>query len=494
MTATAVPLSSPRSTRRWWMLATIGVAQLMVSLDSTIMNVALPSIQDDLGFSDGVRSWILTAYALAFGSLLLGGGRLADRFGRRRVFFVGLIGFAVVSAIRGVAVDFGMLVAARAAQGVFAALLTPATLALVTTNFPHGPDRARAFGIYGAISGAGGAIGLVVGGALTEYLSWRPTMFVNVFFAIPAVIAAFMLIAADEDSRRVRLDPFGTLTVSLGLFALVYGLTNAGHDGLTAPLTIVLLASGVVLLVAFGLWQARASAPLLPLRVLVDRDRAGGLIVLFIGIAGLLAVILLSVYYVQGVLGWSVVRTGIAFLPEPAAMVLAGVFVGPRLVRRLGAKVVVPVGLVVAAAGILLLTRLDGTSDYAYDILPTLVLLGLGLGLSLPVAIGLATRGLRNDDAGVGSALVGTVQQVGGSIGVAVINAIATSGAAAYFATATTSRTAPIDAIVYGDVRAFAVVVALLVAAALVAGLLLRRRSREEEPAADSVQRERISM
>ena len=470
------PGPAPLDPRRWWMLGAVGVAQLMVSLDATVMNVALPSVQQELGFSDGLRSWILTSYTLAFGSLLLIGGRLADRFGRRRMILFGLIGFGLVSIVGGFALDFGMLTATRAAQGVFAAALVPGALALVTTTFPSGPERARAFGVYGAISVAGGALGLVIGGALTEFFSWRSTMFVNVLFAIPAAIAVFILVKPDRATRRMPLDWFGTLAVSAGLFALVYGFTNAGEDSWTSPLTVTLLIGGVALLTVFVFWQTRSQNPLLPLRVFADRDRAAGLISMFAGIAGMLAVIMLCVFYVQEVLGWTALQTGIAFLPQPVITMVVGVLVGPRLIRQFGPKIIAPVGLLLAAVAILMLTSLDGTSNYAVDILPTLVILGVGLGLFFPLATGLATRGLRVEDAGVGSALVSTVQQVGGSIGIAVINTITATSAVHFAETHAPTATLARDAMVHGDVSGLRVAAFVFIGGAIVAALAIRGR------------------
>jgi EmrB/QacA subfamily drug resistance transporter len=474
-------VEAPAGNRRWWVLAALGLAQLMTTLDATVMNIALPTAQAELEFSDANRAWILTAYTLAFGSLLLVSGRLADRFGRRSVLVIGLAGFAIVSAIGGAAVSFEMLVAARAAQGVFAALLAPAALALVTSTFPSGRDRGRAFGIFAAISVAGSTIGLVLGGVLVEFLSWRWTMFINIAFAIPAIIGALLLLPQAAGNRAVRIDAASTITVTLGLLGLVYGFTNAGEDSWSAPLTIASLVLGTAFILVFFLLQPRIANPLLPLRVLRDRDRAGGLLAMLVGFAGLLAVIFFSVYYVQGVLGWTAIQTGVAFLPQPLMLVIGGVFLGPRLNRRFGAKVVIPAGLLIAAVGVLLLLSLDGTSEYGPDILPTLLLLGLGLGLCFPIATGLSTRGLESEDTGVGSALVGTVQQVGGSVGLAVLNTVATTATAAYLAGRAPTAQVTVHAVVDGYDVAYGGAAALFIAAAITAAIVLRRR-RVETP------------
>ena len=272
-----MPATTPTDDkRRWLILALIGLAQLMVVLDATIVNIALPSAQADLGFSDDARQWVITAYALSFGSLLLLGGRLGDIFGRKRVFITGLAGFAVASALGGLAESFGMLVGARALQGAFAALLAPAALGLLTTTFTVPAERNRAFGVFGVIAGSGAAVGLILGGALTELLDWRWVMFVNLLLAIPAMFAALTLLGA-ETARvpRPRLDVPGTLAASAGLFALVFGFSSAETSGWGAPLTIAALAAGVALLAAFVAIERRVAHPLLPLRVVTDRARGG---------------------------------------------------------------------------------------------------------------------------------------------------------------------------------------------------------------------------
>src|SRR3954449_1936197 len=258
--------------RRWQLLGVIGIAQLMVVLDVTIVNIALPSAQRDLGFSADDRQWVITAYALAFGSLLLLGGRLSDLFGRKWTFILGLIGFAGASAVRGAAGGFGTLVAARACQGVFGALLAPAALSLLTTTFTDPSERGKAFAIYAAIAGMGGAIGLLLGGALTELLDWRWCLYVSVVFALPAALAASRLLRHVPVQNRARLDVRGAVTASLGLFALVFGLSRAETDGWGDPLTVASLAAAAVILIGFVALQRRTPQPLLPLRVVSDRD------------------------------------------------------------------------------------------------------------------------------------------------------------------------------------------------------------------------------
>lgn len=308
------------SRHRWWILAVVGVAQLMVVLDGTIVNIALPSAQQDLGFSDGQRQWVVTAYALAFGSLLLLGGRIADLFGRKMTFLVGLAGFAGASALGGAAGSFEMLVTARAVQGMFGALLAPAALSLLTTTFTDPKERAKASGVYGAIAGAGGAVGLLLGGLLTEHLDWRWTLYVNLVFAAVAFVGGAILLQRSTRDKSVTIDIPGAVLVSGGLFGLVYGFSSAESHGWGAPETWGFLLAGVVLLTAFTWWQTRCSHPLLPLRVLLDRNRgASYLAVLIIG-AGMFGVFLFLTYYLQRSLGYTPVQTGLAFLPMALAL------------------------------------------------------------------------------------------------------------------------------------------------------------------------------
>ncbi|CAL9337147.1 MFS transporter [Streptomyces sp. enrichment culture] len=426
------PLPTQESRHRWWVLAVIGIAQLMVVLDATIVNIALPSAQQDLGFSDGNRQWVVTAYALAFGSLLLLGGRIADLFGRKITFLVGLVGFAGTSAIGGAATTFGMLVAARAGQGVFGALLAPAALALLTTTFTDAKERAKAFTVYGAIAGAGGALGLLLGGVLTEYFNWRWTLYVNLFFAGIAFVGGMVLLQRTARDKSATLDISGTILVSTGLFSLVYGFSNAESHNWSSAATWGFLAVGVVLLAAFSWWQTRAANPLLPLRVLMDRNRGASYIAILISGAGMFGVFLFLTYYLQQSLGYTPVKTGLALLPMIAGLMVTNILATTRLVPRIGPKPVVPIGMGITAAGMAWMTTLDLTSSYASHVMPPLIIVGLGLGLVIAPAMSLATAGVAPEDAGVASALVNTVQQVGGSIGTALLTTVSASAATDY--------------------------------------------------------------
>ncbi|MFE5294227.1 MFS transporter [Isoptericola sp. NPDC056618] len=420
--------------RRWLVLATVAIAQLMVVLDATIVNIALPSAQAELGFSDNDRQWVVTAYALAFGSLLLLGGRLSDLLGRRRTFLVGLVGFAVASALGGAAQNFEMLVAARALQGVFAAVLAPSALSVLTTTFTEPAERGRAFGVFGAIAGVGGAVGLLLGGFLTQNFDWRWNLYVNLVFAAVAVVAGLLLLPRGEQGRRQRLDVPGVALGSGGLFLLVYGFSQAEPQGWGSPWTWGSLAASVVLLVAFVRWQGRAAQPLLPLSIVRDRDRTGSYVAIFVAGVGMFGVSLFLTYYLQTTMGYDPMRTGVAFLPMVLALVATAQVSNNLTLPRLGAKVLVPVGLAICAVAMLWLSRLDVDSTYAAGVLPALVLFGVGMGSVMPPSIQTATVGVQGPYAGVASAMVSTSQQVGGAIGTAVLNTLAATAATSWAA------------------------------------------------------------
>ncbi|MGW0325261.1 MFS transporter [Nocardia sp. NPDC003183] len=417
---------------RWWVLAVLGIAQLMVVLDATIVNIALPAAQADLGFGDGDRQWVITGYALAFGSLLLLGGRLSDLFGRRNTFIVGLVGFAVASAIGGAASSFEMLVAARVGQGVFGALLAPAALSLLTVTFTEPGERSKAFGIFGAVAGAGGAIGLLLGGVLTEWASWRWAMYVNLIFAAVALVGAVLLLAKHTSASRPKLDWYGTVTVTAALFGIVYGFSHAESNGWSDPTTLAFLIGGAVLLAAFVWIETKVAHPLLPLRIVADRTRGASYLTVFVMGIGMFAIFLFLTFYMQLTLAYTPIVTGLAFLPMVAGMVVSSTTAPSLLLPKVGPKIVISGGFLVAAAGMLWLTRIGLDSGYATHILPALVLLGLGLGGAMSVAFQGATAGVQHEDAGVASAMVNTSQQVGGSIGTALLSTIAASAMTDY--------------------------------------------------------------
>ncbi|WP_052848518.1 MFS transporter [Streptomyces avicenniae] len=428
------PGPATRPGHRWWVLAVIALAQLMVVLDATIVNIALPSAQEALDFSDSGRQWIVTAYALAFGSLLLLGGRIADLFGKKITFLVGLVGFAVASAIGGAAPNFEVLVTARALQGVFGALLAPAALSLLSTTFTDTKERAKAFSVYGAVAGAGGAIGLLLGGLLTEHLSWRWTLYVNLFFAAVALVGGIVLLARTQRDRSIKLDVPGTILVSAGLFGVVYGFANVESHDWAHPATWTCLIVGTALLVAFVWWQRRAPQPLLPLRVLLDRNRGASFIAVLISGVGMFGIFLFLTYYLQASLRYTPVETGLAFLPMIAALTVAATVSTTGLLPRVGPRPIVPLGMAVAAAGLVWLTGLDLESTYVTHVLPPLIVIGLGIGLMIAASMNLAISGVTAEDAGVASATVNTMQQIGGSIGTAVLSSLAAGASDDYLA------------------------------------------------------------
>ncbi|MFD8686327.1 MFS transporter [Streptomyces sp. NPDC059651] len=430
--------------KRWRALIFIALAQLMVVLDATIVNIALPSAQQNLGISDGNRQWVITAYALAFGGLLLFGGRIADLWGRKRTFLVGLTGFATASVIGGAAQGEAMMLGARALQGVFGALLAPAALSLLAVTFTEARERAKAFGIYGAIAGGGGAVGFILGGTLTEYLNWRWTFFVNVPFAIVAALGAYFVIREPAGGRnRSPLDIPGVLLSSLGLVALVYGFTRAESAGWSDSLTIGTFVASAVLLAAFLVTETKVKAPLLPLRVPANRNRGGVYLSLGLAVIAMFGTFLFLTYYLQIVQGFSPIRTGLAFLPMVAGMITGSTQIGARLMTRVPPRLLMGPGFLTAAAGMLFLTQMDIGSSYAGLVLPGLLLLGLGMGTAFMPAMSLATHGVEPRDAGVASAMVNTSQQVGGAIGTALLNTIAASATTAYLAAHAADATTP---------------------------------------------------
>jgi EmrB/QacA subfamily drug resistance transporter len=474
------PTQDRHHARRWWILALLGVAQLMVVLDATIVNIALPSAQQALHFSDDARQWVVTGYALAFGSLLLLGGRISDLFGRKWTLIGGLAGFALASAVGGAATSFGLLVASRAVQGAFAALLAPAALSLLSTTFTQPGERNRAFAIYGGIAGAGGAVGLLLGGVLTEYLSWRWCLYVNLLFAVPALAAAAVLLHNQAESHA-RIDLPGVLTSGAGLFALVYGLTKTETAGWGATVTLGFLAAAVVLLTAFAILQKRSGHPLLPLRVIADRNRGGAYAAVLIVGVGMFGVFLFLTYYLQQTLGFSPVSTGLAFLPMVAILAATAGFAQTRILPRTGPRPLIALGMLIAAAGMAWLAQVSPTSTYAANVLPALLVIGTGIGLTMATAMGTATLGVDAGDAGVASALVNTGQQIGGSIGTALLSTLASSAAS------TDIAHGPAAAAVHGYTTAFWWAAAIFAAGGVICGLLLRGGVPEQAPAGELV-------
>ncbi len=478
-----VPVPNPR---RWLILAVVATAQLMVVLDATIVNIALPSAQHALGFANTDRQWIITAYALAFGSLLLLGGKVSDIFGRKWSFIIGLAGFAGASALGGAAGSFGMLVAARALQGVFGALLAPTALSTLATTFTDPSERGKAYGIFGAIAAGGSAVGLVLGGILTEGLSWRYCLYVNLLFAAAAAIGALILLEDRATGRRPPLDVPGTLLASSGLFCIVYGFSHAATASWANPLTVAALAVGVILLGCFVAVQKRVAHPLLPLRVILERNRGGSYLSVAISAIAIFGVFLFLTYYLQQVKGYSPIITGVAFLPLSAAIVVSATSSNVRLLPKFGPRPLVAGGMLCGMAGMLLLSRLDLHSGYATSILPPLIILGLGFGLIFAPAINEATAGVAPGDAGVASAMVNTMQQVGGSIGTALLSTLAVGATTTYLRSHhAQGRAAVAMASVHGYRVAFLTSAAIFAVGAIMAVALLNGRRPSPSPTAE---------
>lgn len=456
--------------RRWLALAVIGIAQLMIILDASIVNIALPHAQVALHISDTERQWALTAYTLTFGGLLLLGGRIADYLGRKRTFLIGLFGFAGASALGGFAQSGAWLFSARAVQGGFAALLAPAVLSLVTTTFTEGKERAKAFAVYGAISGTGGAVGLVAGGALTEYLSWRWTLLVNTPIAIAVAIASLPLLKESRATGDRHFDAPGAVVATGGLALLVYGFTEASLHGWSAARTLTLLSVSIVLLVAFAAWETRARNPMLPLRIVLDRNRGASYLAFLFATLALFAMFLFLTYYLQGVLHYSALKAGVAFLPFPVGVITSST-IASRTLPRFGPRALATTGFALAALGMLWLTQLTPDSAYLTHVVPAELLISLGMGQVFVPLSSTALLGVPNHDAGAASALVNTMQQVGGALGVAFLNTIATSATAAY---AVAHHGAGAAADVHGYTHAFAVGTGILVVGFLVVVTMIR--------------------
>jgi EmrB/QacA subfamily drug resistance transporter len=459
---------------RWVGLVVISVAQLMVALDATIMNIALPSAQRTLGVSDADRQWVIIAYTLALAGLLLLGGRIADYLGQKRAFLIGLAGFAAGSALGGAAVDLGMLVAGRALQGAFAAILIPTALSLLAVTFTEPKERARAFAVYGAIAASGGAVGLLLGGGLTEYGSWRWCMYVNLAIGVLAAVAGLAYLADAEAAGRPRFDVLGVLLVTGGLVLVVYACSQAVGKGWNSVEVLTLLGTAAVLLTLFVGWESRAAQPLLPLRIVWERNRGGACLAAGCAVVGMLGVFLLLTYYFQVVLAYSPVEAGLAFLPLTLAVAASAFGVASPLLPRVPPRMLIVPGLLVTASGLLVLTRLQVGGSYLIRMLPAEVLLGAGLGCVITPAFSVATQGVDRRDTGVAAATVNTAQQVGGSLGVALLNTIAASATAGYLAASGTRTPGTVArALVHGYTTATAWSAAILLAAAVLAAVLI---------------------
>jgi EmrB/QacA subfamily drug resistance transporter len=470
--------TSERPDHRWLVLVVVSIAQLMVVLDATVVNIALPSAQASLGFDNSQRQWIVTAYALAFGSLLLLGGRVGDIVGRKRTFLIALVAFAAASALGGAAPSFAVLVIARALQGVAGAMLAPAALGTLVTTFRDPRDRGKAFGVFGTVAVAGGAVGLILGGVLTQYLSWRWCMYVNVVFAAAAIVGALAYMSEAKPPVRPRIDVGGTVLAGLGLFGLVFGFAQAETQGWASSITLVSLAVGVALLVAFVRVEQQVSHALLPLRVVADRAR--GMAFAAVGIAGLamFGLFLFLTYYLQLVKHFSPVTSGLAFLPMIACVMISSNTANIITLPRFGPRVVITVGMVMGFLGLGYLSRITVNSSYVGGVLPALVLMGLAMGMVMAPSMNTATAGVAPQDSGVAAALVSTMQQVGGSIGTAVLSTIAASVTTSYAASHSAAPGFDALAVTHGYATVFLVSAGVFAAGAVLACALFPTKAR----------------
>lgn len=471
-----------RGSRRWWALPVITLVQLMLVLDGTIVNIALPSMQADLGMSDVDRQWAVTAYVLAFGGTLLLGGRISGLVGHRRTFVVSLVGFAAASALGGAAPGAGTLFAARALQGLFAAAMAPAALSLLTLTFTDPRERGRAFGVFGAMSAAGSGVGLLAGGLLTEYLDWRWCLWVNIPIAALALLGVPYLHRDKPRAEAGRLDVPGALLSAIGIAALVYGLTEAEPRGWGDPFVLALLVAGGLLLGLFVAVESRARDPLLPLRVVRDRARGGAYLVSGLMMASLFGCFLFLSYYTQTILGYSPVEAGLTIMVLVAGSLVGSLVIAATLLARVAARVLMVPGLLSMAAGLLLLSRLGADSAHvmAAYLVPAQLLVGVGLGVVLTAATSLATTGVGFADMGTASATFNAAQQVGGAVGTALFNTVATTSAASYLRSHADADVA--DGTVHGFGIALLVSVGIMLVGTLVAVLLIDTRSSAPAP------------
>ncbi|WP_159618766.1 MFS transporter [Arthrobacter zhaoguopingii] len=463
---------------RWWVLAALSATQLLLVLDSTIMNVALPATQTALGFSNADRPWVITAYALAFGSVLLIGGRLADIIGRKRLLLLSLAGFIMASLLGGLSGGFETLVISRALQGIAAALMAPTTLSLLSTAFADIPARGKAFGIFGAVSSSGSAIGLILGGLLTQYLTWRWCLLINVLVGAAITVMVIKILPPDASAPRqkVRPDTLGAITSGFGMFAIVYGLTIAESRSWADPLTIGSIVTGLALLVLFVATENKAAHPILPMRVVLQRDRGGAYLMVAIAGIGMFGAFLFLTYHLQTVSGLTPLATGLAFLPMVIMLVIGAIVAGSVLLPRVGARTLAIAGLVTAAVGTASFTFIDADSTYTLSILPGLIVAGIGFGLIFGPAMNLATLGVDSTDAGAASAMVNVAQQIGAAVGTALLNTVALGATASYLSTHPAPADTDMDALIHGNTVAFWATSGILLTGALICGPLITRR------------------
>src|SRR5690349_12986168 len=474
-------MSAKHSTNPWLVLVLICMPQFMVVLDATIVNVALPHIQSSLGFTEASLQWVINAYTLVFAGFLLLGGRAGDLLGRKRLFLIGLVVFTAASFLNGIATSSGMLIGFRALQGFGAALISPAALSIISTTFAEGKERSRALGVWAAIAIGGSAVGLVLGGALTQAFSWRWIFFINVPVGIFAFFAALRLVPESKDEHAHKgYDLAGAVSVTGGLMLLVYGLVNSAQHGWGSTVSIVSFVAAAALLVAFVLIEQRSAEPLVRLSIFRVRSLTTANLAMFLAFSGMFAMFFFNTQYIQDVLGFGPLKAGVSFLPFTAGiMISAGL--ASALAPRIGVRPVAAAGMVLTVLGMILFARMPVDGSYAIDVLPGMIVGSLGMGaIFMPLTL-VATTGLEDEDQGLASGLFNTSQQVGGALGLAILSTIA----------AGRTHGASSAALVHGFRYAF-VAAACFVAAALVVLLaLLRKRdvarieaeARTDEPA-----------
>ncbi len=466
--------------RKWFALALLSAVQFMVVLDIAIVNVALPSIQTDLGFSDSSLQWVVSAYALVFGGFLLLGGRAADVIGRRRLFLVGLIAFTLASLFAGLAWSEPSLITARALQGLGAAIISPAALSILSTTFAEGRERNIALGVWGAVGGFGAAAGVLLGGVLTDALSWEWIFFVNVPVGALAFALTPFLLDESRDATVKRFDVPGGVLVTAGLSGIVYAITQAGQEGWLAGQTIGFFAGSLALLAAFTVWELRHPEPLMRFGILRTKTIAGANVSGFILGTAIFAMFLMLTLYMQQVLGYSAMKTGVAYLAVAGTAILWSA-VAAQLVTRLGVKPVLVIGMAALTAGLLWFTQVSVGGSYVADLLPGFLLIGVGLGFSfVPISIA-ALAGVRDAEAGLASGLINTTQQIGGALGIAALSTIATSRTSDAIAGGTDRAQAAVD----GFSAAFYAGLGIAAAGIVAAFVLIRRDELETAPAVE---------
>lgn len=472
---TASPPAEATDNRRWFVLVLVCIAQFMVVLDATITNVALPSIQTGLDFSPTSLQWVVNAYTLAFGGFLLLGGRAADFVGRRRLFVIGIVVFTAASLACGLAESSSVLIAARALQGLGAAMVSPAALSIVTTTFREGPERTKALSVWAAIAVGGAAIGLLLGGVLTEYLSWEWVFFVNVPVGILAILLSLRFIPESRQADTNGVDVLGAISVTAGLTLLVYAIVKTQDYGWLSVETIGMAIGAAALLTAFVFIELRSKAPLVRLGIFRQRALTGANLAMLAVTGGMFAVFYFASLYVQQTLGFTPVQAGLAFLPLTAGIILFS-FAAQQLIGRIGVKPVALTGMAVAAVGLLLLARIPVDGSYAGDVLPGILVMSAGLGLTFVPMTLIATTGVSDADAGLASGLFNSSQQIGGALGLAILSTVAASTTSDALAGTAAGPADQASALVDGFQAAFAVGAGLMVVGVLITAIFVRKR------------------